>query len=813
MLARGVMQSTATCQPAALENLERVKCALMIMSRFTSSLTRPHHRAGRATRGLRAAAALTLVAQAMACDSSSQGAFDVTIDCTAATAWTFPDTAPGQTASVLLLATRTDEGDPDGAGARLAIDGPDAGLFHVAASTCEDGSFAPGDTCATLIEYTPTAEGAHAATLHLGKTTLSLGGTAAAAPQGLVASIRNATSMHGFYSFSSNHTVRLVNESATDITLGTGTFTGTGAEFAASAGCPAVLTPGAVCELQLAVGPQRPGCAAATYRLPSSLNEIEIPVSLSHIGGVSVSLSGMGGGRIVSSPPGIDCRRGPAAEGVGEGRCAQVFTGPVTLTAIPDAGHHFNGWEHLRCGLDEACTVMPVTVLRTSLELGSAHASFASPGAKQIDVTIAGSGKGLVSMPGGRVTCESSCTGWIEADESGTIEAGAPSQFTGWSGSCSGTASRCDLGIVVNDRAATATFAPDDREQATLLPRQLSSVSHGGFTPDGELVVAGGLERDATIARLSLAGDLRWSTQVAATAASLEVAPSGDIYFLGWAPGYTAGVLIKLDAAGSVVWERPTPVPGAGSSSLALTPSGGAAIVVGTSGLGASEVRTYAADGSLAWSAATPDALGIAVAPSGITAVASFASNATTVRRFSASGAPLAPSWTLPSNTPRHPVSLAYDAQGFLSAQTRLDSLTEGTYTLTRLDPTGATVFAKPIIVTGGASNGATTRDGGVVVTPSSTVFSWLSHTVPGRLGSGYNAGVRLETYDPQGARTWMLDKLAWGGRYLLEQGVVVHDATCGPGRCAVLGSYTVGGDDFTQTTNSVPWIEVFTVP
>ncbi|HWU87333.1 MAG TPA: hypothetical protein VN253_08660, partial [Kofleriaceae bacterium] len=159
---------------------------------------------------LRAAGALALVTAGTACGDSPPPAFDVTIGCTAATSWTFPDTALGQTASVILLATRTDEGDPDPVSVELALDGPDAAAFHVVpdGTSCGGGALAPGDTCVALIEFTPAAEGLREASLHLGKTAIALGATATA-PQGLVASIRNATVIHGFYNVASNHTVRL----------------------------------------------------------------------------------------------------------------------------------------------------------------------------------------------------------------------------------------------------------------------------------------------------------------------------------------------------------------------------------------------------------------------------------------------------------------------------------------------------------------------------------------------------------------------------------------------------------------------------
>ncbi|HWU87640.1 MAG TPA: hypothetical protein VN253_10220, partial [Kofleriaceae bacterium] len=594
-------------------------------------------------------------------------------------------------------------------------------------------------------------------------------------------------------------------------TLGTGSFTGTGADFAATPGCPPTLTPGAACEFQIGETLQVDSCAAGTYHRPSSMNTIEIPISMSFVGGVEVRLSGPGAGRIVSSPPGIDCHRDPASPGQ-EGRCTHAFGVPVALTAVPDAGHHFNGWSDLRCLHDETCTVSPVVFRINGPQTSSAEATFASPGAKQIEVTFAGSGKGGVT---GAITCGSSCTGWIEAGEQGTLVAGSPSRFVGWSGACTGTAPRCDLGLVVNDRATTATFAMDDREQTTLYPPLSWQIIRGRLTPDGELIVYTFDGHQMAISRLSLTGDVRRSTKVeVAGPIALEVAPTGEIYAYGTDRASTHGTLIKLDAAGGVAWQRELPMSlDSAHNFLAIVPSGGvvAAFAMSTG----AEARSYAADGSLAWSATSPLfwPLAVAVDPAGITAIVSSSSSGEMVR-FSATGAPLLPNWTLPSGFRPERGSMAYDSQGFLVALVQgRPTFNESTvHKIIRLDPAGNTVFSQQIIDPVPLPALPSPPNGGLAMLPNATAFSWISHQYSGSHGTGYYAGALLETYDPAGTRTWVLDKGARPGSLVLLEGVVVRDVSCAPGRCAVFGSYTLGENSLVPNV-ARPWIEVFTMP
>ena len=165
---------------------------------------------------------------------------------------------------------------------------------------------------------------------------------------------------------------------------------------------------------------------------------------------LTVAKAGSGNGTISSSPGGINCGA----------TCSAAFPmgAAVTLTETPTGTNVFFGWsgpDAGSCGYATTCQ-LSMTAAR------SITATFATP--KNLNLTIAGTGGGVVtSVPPG-VNCSATCTGVKLALNGTYVLTATPnlgSTFTGWSGAdgagC-GTATTCQVTMSVA-RNLTATFA------------------------------------------------------------------------------------------------------------------------------------------------------------------------------------------------------------------------------------------------------------------------------------------------------------------------------------------------------------------
>lgn len=161
---------------------------------------------------------------------------------------------------------------------------------------------------------------------------------------------------------------------------------------------------------------------------------------------VEVVLSG--GGRVQSTPAGIDCG--------GFGSCTATFRfgEAITLVATPNEGLFFDKWTG-------ACTGSVKTCKFTLAESRWVVAYFGD--LMNLAVSTTANGR-VVSSPAG-IDCEEAgpgCSHYFYPGTAVTLTASAKPgyHFTGWSGNCSGTQSTCSLVLSVNHYAAAA-FAAD----------------------------------------------------------------------------------------------------------------------------------------------------------------------------------------------------------------------------------------------------------------------------------------------------------------------------------------------------------------
>jgi parallel beta-helix repeat protein len=154
---------------------------------------------------------------------------------------------------------------------------------------------------------------------------------------------------------------------------------------------------------------------------------------------LSVSKSGAGSGKVMSSPAGIDCGTD----------CSENYNyaTEVTLTATPDAGSVFAGWSG-----DPDCSdgVVAMDSVR------SCTATF-NLQTYTLSVTKAGSGSGAVTSSPAGIDCGTDCSENYNYATEVTLTAtpDAGSVFAGWSGDPD-----CSDGLVTMDsaRSCTATF-------------------------------------------------------------------------------------------------------------------------------------------------------------------------------------------------------------------------------------------------------------------------------------------------------------------------------------------------------------------
>jgi len=157
---------------------------------------------------------------------------------------------------------------------------------------------------------------------------------------------------------------------------------------------------------------------------------------------LTVARAGTGTGTVSSTPGGIACG----------GTCSSSFSAGtvVTLTAAESSGSTFAGWSGGGCTGTGTCTVTmtAATTVTATFTLNS----------YALTVSKAGTGTGTVTSSPGGVACGATCSASFTHGTLVTLTptASADSDFTGWSGACTGTGS-CVV-TMSSAQSVTATF-------------------------------------------------------------------------------------------------------------------------------------------------------------------------------------------------------------------------------------------------------------------------------------------------------------------------------------------------------------------
>jgi subtilisin family serine protease len=234
---------------------------------------------------------------------------------------------------------------------------------------------------------------------------------------------------------------------------------------------------------------------------------------------LSLTRPGSGSGTVASIPAGIDCGA----------TCSASFDGytRVILTATPDAGSAFVGWEGACNGAGPSCQV----ILDADKSIG---ARFEVPHTLTLSMSGAGAGR-VTSSPAG-VDCTGSCSVEFQGGTALTLTATpAPgSVFAGWSGACAGASATC---LVTLDAARSVT-ARFDLTQSLAVSRSGAGGGTVASSPSG-------IDCGTACSALFAAG----------TVVTLTATPDGSSVFAGWngaCAGASATCLVTLDAARSV---------------------------------------------------------------------------------------------------------------------------------------------------------------------------------------------------------------------------------------------------------------------
>jgi hypothetical protein len=482
------------------------------------------------------------------------------------------------------------------------IDADAAFTLDAAASTCDDGPVAAGDTCTVVLAFAPTTAGDKTATLRVavdGHTPVELTVTGRGGVAGDLI-LDFDPDNHGFglveVGEDATQTITVTNEGTTAATITAAAIAGAGFTQVSTT-CDGALAVNASCNVVARFTPTALGLAEATLTITAGTETAVTALTGTGAGRITVVRTGAGTGSVLSAPLGIDC---PTT-------CTGLFAGEVLLTATPGVGDRVVGWS-APCGAGLTCTLSPGL---TPVSVDVRFEAEASP-ARLLTVDVAGAGLGAVwaSFGATEAVCTDLCTYPVVVGQTVNLRVDTGSVFTAWSGSCTGTAPTCML-TVDADETVTATV---DANPRSVVSRFLPIVSpdHVAFAANGDLLVT----NRTTLTRLSATGDILATSTLPVVANAqvigLDTDAAGNVFVLRKV--VLTLRLDKLDAAGAPVWNKT--IAAASIQDLGYEPhlSVNAA---GTAVIGAGIVRVYEPDGDVLWEKLLLSARGAAIASDG----------------------------------------------------------------------------------------------------------------------------------------------------------------------------------------------------